>query len=193
MQTTIPKQYSKAGVLFKKFLHTKIGAFVGYHAGITGFNRLDATITRANGSVEHLSPVYNSRVDAGAALNASLISGTTLGSLTSPLAAKYIALSTSSLTAAKGDTTLSGETSVSGLARALGTAASYVAPSVLDGAASYILSKAFTMAAAGPTTIQSAAIFDAASTGNMFVEANLSASAVLVTGDVLTINWTVNV
>ena len=178
--------------LVKRFLHTRIGAFIGYHLGVSGFNRVDAYITRANGKVEFLGPSYNSRVNAGAALAASLISGTTLGGLTSPSAAKYIALSTSSLTPAAGDTTLSGETSVSGLGRALGSAGTYTAPASLDAGCSYVLSKVFTAGVTGPTTIQSAAIFDAASTGNMLVEANLSSSAVLGLNDQLTINWTVN-
>lgn len=226
----VPIQYRSGRMiqLVKRFLHTRVGAFIGYHLGISGFNRVDMIVNRfqreyhdgdALGRNEFVSlmddgldadgnqvraPKYgvyrvgkkghsfNSRVDAGAALAASLISGTTLGGLTSPSSAKYIAISTSSLTPAKGDTTLSGETSASGLARALGSAGTYTAPSTLDGAASYVLSKVFTAGVAGPTTIQSAAIFDAASLGNMLVEANLSSSAVLGLNDQLTINWTIN-
>src|SRR5260221_226615 len=131
MNTNTPVQYSEVVRIIKKFLHTKLGAWVGYVSGIAGFNRIETHIIRANGKIERLSPTYNSRVDAGAALCASLISGTTLGGISSPLTAKYIALSTSTLTAAKGDTTLSGETSAAGLARALGTAAGYSAPASL--------------------------------------------------------------
>lgn len=189
--TKIPFQYSALGIIVKKFLHTKFGAKVGYFLGLPGFNKIEAVITRANGKIEILRS-FNSRVDVGAALSASLISGTTLGGLTTPAAAKYIALSTTTLTPAKTDTTLTGETAATGLARALGTAATYTAPSVLDGAASYILSKTFTNSSAGSVTILSAAIFDAASVGNMFVEGNLSTSAVLAIGDQVTINWTVN-
>lgn len=185
MQTSTPFQYSKAGVLVKKFLHTKAGAFLAYHAGISGFNRLDVFV---NG--KRLGSSYNSRVDKGAALAASLIAGSSLGSITSPLPPLYVALSTSSLTPAKGDTTLTGETAVSGLTRALGAAGTYTAPAALDGAASYVITKQFT--AGGSATIASAALFDAASTGNMFVEANLSSSAVLISGDLITISWTVN-
>lgn len=178
------------GRFFKKLLHTKFGSWIGYVGGISGFNRLDIGITRTNGKKEHLRPSFNSRVNAGAALCASLISGTTLGGISSPSSAKYIALSTSSLTPAAGDTTLSGETAVSGLTRALATAGTYTAPVTLDGAASYVLTKVFT--SGGSATIVSAAIFDAASTGNMLVEANLSGSAVLGNGDLITVNWTVN-
>lgn len=190
MKTTTPLQYTYLGRMIKKVLHTKLGAKVGFMVGIKGFNSIDAYITRVNGTIEHLSPTYNSRVDKGGDLIASLITGASQNSITSPLPPKYIALSTSSLTPAHGDTTLSGETAASGLARALGTQGTYVTPTTLDGAASYVVSKTFTSGATA--TIQSAALFDAASTGNMFVEANLSSSASVVSGDQLTINWTVN-
>ena len=192
METKIPTKHSRIGRLISKLIHTKVGAFLAYHAGLSGFNRIDAYIIRANGNREKLLPTYNSRVNKGAALLASLLSGDSLGSISSPLPAKYIALSTSSLTADKADTTLTGETAVSGLTRAAGATGTYTAPSTLDGACSYVLSKTFTAGAAGPTTIVSAAIFDAASTGNMFVEANLSSSAVLALNDQLVLQWTVN-
>jgi len=192
METKIPTKHSRIGRLISKLIHNKVGAFLAYHAGLSGFNRIDAYIIRANGKRENLLPTYNSRTDKGAALLASLLSGSSLGSISSPLPAAYIALSTSSLTAAKTDTTLTGETVVSGLARAIGSAGTYTAPSVLDGACSYVLSKTFTAGAAGPTTIVSAAIFDAASTGNLFVEANLSSSAVLGLSDQLVLQWSIN-
>lgn len=185
MQTKAPFQYTILGNLVKRFLHTALGQKVGFLIGISGFNSV--TVLK-NGVAVGTS--YNSRVDKGAALCASLISGTSLGGISAPLTAKYIALSTSSLTPAKGDTTLSGETAASGLARALGTAGTYTAPASLDGAASYVLTNTFTSAASA--TIVSAAIFDAASTGNMLVEANLSASVTVVSGDTITINWTIN-
>jgi len=36
-------------------------------------------------------------------------------------------------------------------------------------------------------------LFDAVSTGNLFAEANFSSSAVLVTGDLLQVTWTINI
>ncbi len=187
--TKAPIQYSPLGRLVKKFLHTKIGAQVGYLMNLKGFNRLEAVHMR-NGKLVKRSFSFNSRVDKGGDLVASLITGTSLNSISSPLPPKYIALSTSSITAAHTDTTLSGETSASGLARALGTQGSYVTPTTLDGACSYTVTKTFT--AGATATIQSAALFDAASTGNMFVEANLSTSASMVSGDTLAITWTIN-
>lgn len=215
-----PFQYSVLGTLIKKFLHTKVGARVGYMLGVAGFNRVEAIVhkyvrdatspmflkrgeftkmreledgtkVQAVYRMGKVSYSYNARVDAGAAFASSLLSGTTLGGISAPAAAKYIACSTSSLTPAKGDTTLSGETAASSMGRALATAGTYVAPSVLDGAASYVLTKTFT--SSGAITIVSTGIFDAASTGNMLAEANLTSSAVLANGDTLTINWTHNI
>lgn len=190
MKTKTPFQYSKIGQLIKGIIHSKIGAFIAYKLGLSGFNRIDVIVRDSSGNLKNFSHSYNSRVNKGGDLIASLITGASQNSITSPLPPKYIALSTSSLTPAAGDTTLSGETSASGLARALGTIGSYVSPSSLDGAGSFVVSKTFT--AGATATIQSAALFDAASTGNMFVEANLSASASVVSGDQITINWTVN-
>ena len=220
MQVNAPLQYSSspAVLLFKKFLHTKIGARVGFALGLKGFNRIvaehhkfqrfytDNNTKLARGEFvkqigntarfgiyrkAKLSMAFNSRVDKGADLTASLITGTSINSISSPLPPKYIALSTSTLTPAKGDTTLSGETSVSGLARALGTQGSYTGPASLDGAASYTVTKTFTLTGSA-TTVVSAALFDASSTGNMFVEANLATSATMATNDTLAITWTVN-
>ena len=216
-RATLQYNNSKLGNFFKWFLHTKIGAYVGYHMGVSGFNLIEAQVDKflryhtygeklrkgeftrtilgagVLGVYKTQKPSYsfNSRTDIGASVTASRMAGSTLGTATSPAAPLYIALSTATLTPAKGDTTLTSETVVTGLARALGTAGTYTAPASLDGSASYILTKAFTLTGA-PTTIVSAAIFDAASTGNLYVEANLSSSAVLATNDTLTINWTIN-
>jgi len=190
METLTPKQYSPAGRLVKRFLHTKLGARIGFMLGLSGYNTIVATIKRANGKIEVIRS-YNSRVDKGADLCASLMTGAEQNSITSPLPPKYIALSTSSLTPAHDDTTLSGESAASGLARALGTQ-TYTPTATLDAAASYVVSKTFTNTSAGSVTIESAALFDAASSGNLFVEGNLSSSVVLAINDQITINWTVN-
>ncbi len=194
MKQNSPIQYRNTMLIraFKKFIHTKAGAKIAYQFGLKGFNRVGVVITRANGKKEHLGFAYNSRVNKGADLIASLITGASQNSISSPLPPKYIALSTSSLTPDKTDTTLTGETSATGLARALGTQGSYGGASTLDGAASYTVSKTFTNTSGGSVTVVSAALFDASSTGNMFVEANLSASAVLANNDSLTITWQIN-
>src|SRR4051812_28292112 len=121
METSTPLQFRQNPLikLFKRLLRTQLGKKIAFQLGLRGFNRVGVRLIRANGQIEDLGFVYNSRVNKGAALQASLMSGSSLGSIGSPLPPIYIALSTSSLTAASGDTTLSGETSVSGLARAL--------------------------------------------------------------------------
>lgn len=190
MNTKAPFQYTRIGQIVKKFLHTKLGAWIGYHAGISGFNMVEVTITRANGKIERMMPSYNARVNVGAGIVAYLMTNSNLASLTSPTFPIYIANSANSLTPAAGDTTLSGEISTNGLGRALGTIGGYSAPAALDGAASYTISKTFT--ASGTQTVQSAALFDAASVGNLFCEANFTSSASLQNGDQLTVTWTVN-
>lgn len=183
-------QYTTAGRIIKRFLHTRIGARIGFMLGLSGYNTIVATIKRANGKIEVIRS-FNSRVDKGADLCASLMTGAAQNSISNPLPPKYIALSTSSLTPAHGDTTLSGETSASGLARALGTQ-TYTGTTTLDAAAYYVVTKTFTNTSAGSVTIVSAALFDASSSGNLFVEGNLASSVILAINDQITINWTVN-
>lgn len=201
--TTVPAQHrDSVGIrLLKRFLKTQVGKHIAFSLGLKGFDRVGFRILRFQGFDADGKPLYkpepfrfsyNARVNKGADLQASLMSGSSLNSISSPTYPKYIALSTSSLTAAAGDTTLSGETSATGLARAAGTIQNYVGPSSLDGAASYDIFKQFTNTSGGSVTVQSSALFDAASTGNMFAEANLSSSATLANNDILQITWTVN-
>jgi hypothetical protein len=199
MQTKTPIQYSNSKIIIKlkSFLHTKIGAKIGFALGLKGFNRVGAVLTRANpkwyqSKQEFLGFAYNSRVNKGADLIASLITGAAQNSISAPLPPKYIALSTATLTPDKTDTTLASETAATGLARALGVQGSYTGPSALDGAASYTVTKTFTNSSGGAVTIVSAALFDAAASGNLFVEANLSSSAVMAALDTLAITWSVN-
>lgn len=221
--TPIQRQNSWPVSMLKKALRTQFGKKIAFMVGLRGFNRAKHQILRFQGKFlpgmsvgkgqvvltnkdnenipvgeawlyrrEAPQFVYNSRVDKGAALQASLMSGSSLGSIASPLPPIYVALSTSTLSPAKGDTTLSGETSVAGLARALGTVQNYVAPSTLDGAASYDVFKQFTLTGSA-TTVVSSALFDASSSGNLFVEANFSSSAAMATNDILQVTWTVNI
>lgn len=191
LKVNAPTQYTPLGKTIKKFLNTGIGKKIGFILNIRGFNRIGFQVIR-NGKVVQSGFTYNSRVDKGAALSSSLLAGENLGGITDPAAPKYIALSTSTLTPAKDDTTLSDETSASGLARAVGTIQNYTAPSALDSACSYDVYKEFTNTSEGTVTIKSAALFDAGSNGNLFVEANLSSNAVLEDQDVLKIIWSVN-
>jgi hypothetical protein len=205
IKTNIPVQRKQSFWirLVKSFLKTQIGKHIAFTLGIKGFDRVGYSLIKfkgfdKNGNKVYAKPSlfqfsYNSRVNKGAALQASLMSGSALGSCASPLPPIYIALSTASLTPAYGDTTLASETVVAGIARALGTVQNYVSPgTVVDAAASYDIYKQFTLTGAG-TTVVSSALFDAASTGNMFAEANFGTSAVMATNDILQVTWTVNI
>ena len=172
----------------KWFIHTKWGAYIGFHLGVSGFNRVDYGVV--GGKMYH---AYNARVNRGASLIAYLISNNNFSSLTSPSFPLYIALSTSTLSIGAGDTTLTGETSATGPGRALGTAQTYTAPVTLDGGASYLITKTFTNSSGGTVTLLSSALFDAASTGNMFCEANFTTSLVLINGQQGVVTWTVNI
>jgi len=178
--------------IVKYLLHTRYGSFIGFKLGIRGYNRVEPVINLATGQIKRLRPSYNSRVNVGAALSASLLSGSTLGGISSPLPPKYIALSTSVLSPASTDTTLSGETSASGLGRTAGTIGGYVAPTILDGGSTYTITHTFTDATGGHT-LNSSGLFDASSSGNLFAEANFSAPATLVNpSDTIVITWTIN-
>jgi len=185
-----PTQYTLVGEVIRKLLKFKIVKHLCFSLGLKGFNRIGWQVER-KGKIVQSGFTYNSRVDKGGDLSASLIAGESLNSISAPLPPKYIALSTSTLTAAAGDETLTGESSVSGLARAVGTIQNYTCPASLDAACSYEIYKAFTNAGA-TTTIKSSALFDASSDGNMFVEANLDSDAVLEVSDILKLTWTVN-
>src|ERR1035437_482159 len=204
IMTTLPIQ-RKQNIwitLVKTFLKTQVGKHIAFTLGIKGFDRVGYSLLKfkgydKNGEKVYAKPglfkfSYNSRVNKGAAQQASLMSGSALGSCSSPLPAIYIALSTASLTPAYGDTTLTSETVVAGIARALGTVQNYVSPgTTVDGAASYDIYKQFTLTGAG-TTVVSSALFDATSSGNMFAEANFGSSAVMATSDILQTTWTIN-
>lgn len=143
----------------------------------------------ADGTRTLLLDGYNTRTDVGALWQAGIM-GSTSGN-----PANYIALSTSTgASFAKTDTTLSGEITSgtnAGLSRAQGTYQSYTAPSSFGGSASYQITKTFT--SSGTATVNSAALFDAASAGNLFVEASLSPAATLASGDQIILTWTINI
>ena len=148
-------------------------------------NRIEATIIRADGTVEKLEPFYNSRVNTGASWQASVM-GSAAG-----VPANYIALSGNVLSPASGDSTLSGEIVGSGLTRTQGTYGGYTAPSGLGASASYQISYTFT--ATGSQSVNSSALFNQSAGGSLFCEANLSNAATLASGDQLQIIWQVNI
>lgn len=94
----------------------------------------------------------------------------------------YIALTNTAITPAATDTSLSGEITTNGLARALGT------PTHTSNATSFTLANTFT--ATGTQAAQAAAILNASSSGTMCFE-NTFTQASLATNDTLTVTWTI--
>src|SRR5688572_22836437 len=101
-----------------------------------------------------------------------------------PRGAGFIALSENNTAPAVGDTTMSGETSLSGLTRADATTKSHSA-----GTNTTSISHQFTAGAAG--TIQKAALFNASSTGDPYHAAVFASNAVLAINDLLTVTFTI--
>jgi hypothetical protein len=119
---------------------------------------------------------HNLRTNAGINWQEGQMAGTTAAVCT------YIALSNTAITPAATDTSLSGEITANGLSRALGTVTH------TSNATSYTLANTFT--ATGTQAAQAAAILNASSSGTMCFE-NTFTQASLVSGDTLTVTWTI--
>ena len=94
----------------------------------------------------------------------------------------YIALTNTAITPNATDTSLSGEITTNGLARANGT------PTHTSNATSYTLSNTFT--ATGTQAAQAAGMFNASSSGTLCFE-NTFTQASLVSNDTLTVTWNI--
>jgi len=141
-----------------------------------------------DGEVIQTIRTYNERVDAGAFWQYERMSKGESGY--NPLL--YIALSTDNLTPLKTHTTLSNEITTNGLARtSCGSPINYTAPTSLNGSASFQIKVTFNVTGTGSITVRSAALFDAASGGNMFAEANFNTAATVQNGDTLNVTWTI--
>lgn len=97
--------------------------------------------------------------------------------------AGFIAVTVNTAAPADGDTTLTGEITTGGLARADASTKTHSA-----GTNSTTISHTFT-ASATHTAVQKAALFDAASTGTMYHENTFTATT-LISSDTLTVTWT---
>lgn len=102
-------------------------------------------------------------------------------------AANYIAMTENSGAPADGDTTLTGELTDSGLARAQAVYA-HVA-----GATTYTETKTFTSGTATPRTPAKAGLFNASSGGTMAFETLITNPPPLQLGDAITITWTITI
>ena len=159
----------------------KANAVLNESFGVLRSNTIYPVITRKDGTVEVCTPVKNSRTNSGASFVANQISGTVAA------VANYMALAPTQITPAAGDTTLTGEISTNGCARASATYGSYSAPASLNATASYTLTHTFT--ATGSQAVGSVAVFNASSAGTLLVEAALSQIYSLNSGDSLSITY----
>lgn len=142
-------------------------------------------VTRADGKIEEPQICYNKRTDAGASAIAQLI-GSAAG-----LPFLYVGLSADTTLVAKTDTTLTSEYTTNGLGRKLVAYGGYVAPSVVDGVASFTESASWTCTAAAQS-INKIAAFTALSAGTMGFATILAATTVLNNGDVGNLVWSFN-
>lgn len=101
------------------------------------------------------------------------------------IGAQYIAVTTDTAAAAAGDTTLASEISTNGLARAQATTITHT-----DNTNTTTLAKTFT-ATGTHTAVHKSGLFNATSSGILVHEAVFSSDATLVSGDTLTVTWTI--
>lgn len=146
-------------------------------------NIVTVTHARPDGKI-FTEVTHNTRTNAGALLIAQAQGQ---GSQ-SPSA--WVACSSLTIVPSMTDTSLPGEITINGLARQLGNFGGYVAPTVIDGPASYQLSATFI--ATAPQIVNSIAAFNAQTGGIMGFELNIAAQN-LVAQSTLQIVWTFNV
>lgn len=108
-----------------------------------------------------------------------------MGNPTQPAPARYIALTADATTPASADTTLAGELTANGFARAAGTYAHTA------GASSYTISNTFT--ATGTATINKVGLFTAAAAGTLAFEAAEPNPPTLSSGDTLAQTVTITI
>lgn len=96
----------------------------------------------------------------------------------------YIAVTTDTAAASASDTTLASEITTGGLGRADATTNTHT-----TGTNTTTLAKTFT-ASATHTAVHKSGTFDASSSGVMYHEAVFGSDATLVSGDTLTVTWT---
>lgn len=127
------------------------------------------------------------RTDAGKDFQSRVMGDTASTGTGTYASATYIALTENATAPAAADTTLAAELTGEGLARA------QAAYAHTAGAASYTLTKTFTMSSGTSRTIQKMAVFNAAAAGSMPFESLVPNPPTLVPSDQLTITETVNI
>lgn len=138
-------------------------------------------VHRRDGKVLSEQLVTNLRTNAGADFQAQQMGGTP------GTAANRIALTEDATAPAATDTVLAGELTGNGLDRAVATFSH-----AGGGASSYTLTHTFTKSGGASVTVRKVGCFDAATGGNMVFETLFGDPATMVSGDELTVTWTVN-
>ena len=150
---------------------------------ITGWVKVSVV---RNGEVTYFYESHNLITNQGKDMIAKMVSGGSgSGTGLNPNGANYIALTTDSTAPSATDTSLASEISTNGLQRAQG------AWSHTNGTNPFTVSKTFT-ASGSFTAVQKAGLFNAASGGGMLA-ANTFSSVNLISGDQITITWTITV
>lgn len=156
-------------------------SLIEYFAERDRKNTVEFVVRDADGNLKQTGISTNLRTTVGADWQADV-----MGNSTQPVSARWIALTVNTGAPAAGDTTLTGEITTGGLARAVGTYAHTAST------ASYTITLTFT-ASATHTAVHKAGLFTAITGGILVFETNLSSDVSLVSGDTLTITWTVNI
>lgn len=147
--------------------------------GVEPVDTVIITVRDSHGGIVYTQTTHNLITNAGKDFISNQIGSTT----SSTNGANYIALTTDNTSPAAGDTTLTNEITTGGLARAQGVYAH------TGGTNTYTISKTFT-ASTSFTGVDKAGLFTASSAGTMFAESSFS-SINLVSGDTISITWTV--
>lgn len=164
-----------------------IGAFTrklrGVEDGVHFRSDITVEIRDKFGNLKSRSVQHNLRVNGGADFwDAQLFNVASAGAT-----ANYIALTANSTTPAATDTTLTGEITTNGLARAQATDAH------TSGNPSSVLSYTFTYTGSSSVTIAKVGLFNASSGGTLVLETLLTTSGtVSASGDTIMIQWTIN-
>lgn len=155
------------------------------HAITLPRNTVDVEILSPDGS-KRLYRGYNARTISGATFVANQVSGTTAAS------AKWIALSSDATAPAAGDTTIVGEITTGGLARASAAFGITTSPTTLNGTITYTLTATYT-ATLGYTNVQKFGLFNnGPAVGPTLLFATQISPFSGNANDILTITWTVN-
>jgi hypothetical protein len=152
----------------------------GIGESITAKGYVAVSIIRDGQEIYHYES-HNLITNAGKDFIAAQVGSTSPGTN----GANYIALSSNSAAPAATDTSLTGEINTNGLNRAQGTY------SHTAGTNTFTVSKTFT-ATGTVTDVQKTGLFTASSGGTMVAE-NTFATADLISGDQLTVTWTITI